>query len=419
MIRFDEAQERLLSGVKALGAERVAVDQCAGRVLADDVIAGFDMPAFDHTSMDGYAFASADFASDGPWEFPVRGESAAGGALPVFERGTACRIFTGARLPVGCDVIVPQEDVERSGDRVKVGRAPSASTGPQASNTGAQRAPLAGQWVRKRGADLAQGAIAIARGTRLHAGHAALAAGLDRASVMVARRPLVTVLCSGDELRAPGEGARTSEGVIPESNGTFVGAVSAGAGAIVRLAPFVRDELSSAEQAVRSALAGSDLLVTVGGVSVGDRDVMKAALEEAGVALDFWRVAIKPGKPICVGRAGATIVLGLPGNPASASLTFLLFGVPVLRAMQGDRSPLPARWRLPVEGSMKRSPGRMEFVRARIVVTGGAPRAVLFPNQASGAVTSFAEADALVVVPAEKERVDSGEILEVIRIADF
>ena len=402
MIRFDEAQERLLSGVKALGAERVAVDQCAGRVLADDVIAGFDMPAFDHTSMDGYAFASADFASDGPWEFPVRGESAAGGALPVFELGTACRIFTGARLPVGCDVIVPQEDVERSGDRVKVGRA-----------------PLAGQWVRKRGADLAQGAIAIARGTRLHAGHAALAAGLDRASVMVARRPLVTVLCSGDELRAPGEGARTSEGVIPESNGTFVGAVSAGAGAIVRLAPFVRDELSSAEQAVRSALAGSDLLVTVGGVSVGDRDVMKAALEEAGVALDFWRVAIKPGKPICVGRAGATIVLGLPGNPASASLTFLLFGVPVLRAMQGDRSPLPARWRLPVEGSMKRSPGRMEFVRARIVVTGGAPRAVLFPNQASGAVTSFAEADALVVVPAEKERVDSGEILEVIRIADF
>lgn len=402
MIRFDEAQERLLRGVRVLASERVAVDLCAGRVLADDVVAGFDMPAFDHTSMDGYAFASADFAGEGPWELPVRGESAAGGALPSFERGTACRIFTGARLPEGCDAIVPQEDVERGGDRVRV-----------------SRAAVAGQWVRKRGADLAKGAIAIARGTRLGPGHAALAAGLDRPAVTVARRPLVTVLCSGDELRAPGEGARPeSEGSIPESNGTFVAAASAGAGAIVRLAPFVRDDLASAERAVREALSGSDLLVTIGGVSVGDRDVMKAALEEAGVALDFWRVAIKPGKPLCVGRAGATTVLGLPGNPASASLTFLLFGVPVLRAMQGDRAPLPVRWRVPVEGGYKRSPGRMEFVRARLVVSGGAPRAVLFPNQASGAVTSFAEADALVVVPADKERVDPGEPLEVIRIAD-
>ncbi len=403
MIRFDEAQERLLRGVRVLAAERVAVDLCAGRVLADDVVAGFDMPAFDHTSMDGYAFAAADFVGEGPWDFPVRGESAAGGALPSFERGTACRIFTGARLPEGCDAIVPQEDVERSGDRVRV-----------------MRASAPGQWVRKRGADLAKGAIAVARGTRLGAGHAALAAGLDRPAVTVARRPLVTVLCSGDELRGPGEGARPeAEGSIPESNGTFVAAASAGAGAIVRLAPFVRDDLASAERAVREALSGSDLLVTVGGVSVGDRDVMKAALEEAGVALDFWRVAIKPGKPLCVGRAGATTVLGLPGNPASASLTFLLFGVPVLRAMQGDRAPLPVRWRVPIEGAYKRSPGRMEFVRARLVVSAGAPRAVLFPNQASGAVTSFAEADALVVVPADKDRIDPGEPLEVIRIADI
>ena len=402
MIRFEEAQERLLRGVRPLASERVSVDGSAGRVAAEDVIAGFDMPAFDHTSMDGYAFASADFTGAGPWELPVRGESAAGGALPSFERGTACRIFTGARLPAGSDTIVPQEDVERTGDRVKIARAPSA-----------------GQWVRRRGADLAQGTVAIARGTRLHAGHAALIAGLDRPSVTVARRPLVTVLCSGDELRGPGEGARKEEGAIPESNGTFVAAASTGAGAIARMAPFVRDDLPSAERAVREALAGSDLLVTIGGVSVGDRDVMKAALEEAGVALDFWRVAIKPGKPICVGRAGATTVLGLPGNPASASLTFLLFGVPVLRALQGDREPLPVRWRVQVQGSYKRSPGRTEFVRARLLAVGGAPRAVLLANQASGAVTSFAEADALVVVPAERERIESGEELDVIRIADM
>lgn len=400
MIRFDEAIERLLRGVRPLGSERVGVEESPGRVLGEDVVAGFDLPAFDHSSMDGYAFASADFAGDGPWEFPLRGESAAGGELPVLERGTACRIFTGARLPIGSDTVVPQEDVERGASTVRVARA---------------AAP--GHWVRKRGADLAAGAVAIARGTRMHAGHAALAAGVDRPTVFVARRPLVTVLCSGDELRAPGE--RGPEGSIPESNGTFVACAGRGAGAIVRVAPYVRDDLGAAERAVREALSGSDLLVTIGGVSVGDRDVMKAALEEAGVELDFWRVAIKPGKPLCVGRAPGTVVLGLPGNPASASLTFLLFGVPLLRAMQGDREPSPPRWRMPVEGSLRRSAGRMEFVRARIVASGGAPRAALLANQASGAVTSFADADALVVVPAERERVESGEALEVIRIADI
>ncbi|MEZ4312692.1 MAG: molybdopterin-binding protein [Polyangiaceae bacterium] len=191
------------------------------------------------------------------------------------------------------------------------------------------------------------------------------------------------------------------------------------AGALVRVAPYVRDDLGAAERAVREALSGSDLLVTIGGVSVGDRDVMKAALEEAGVELDFWRVAIKPGKPLCVGRAAGTTALGLPGNPASASLTFLMFGVPLLRAMQGDREPLPARWRLPIEGNVRRSAGRLEMLRARLVWAGGAARAVLLPNQASGAVTSFAEADALVVVPAERERVDSGEVMDVIRIGDI
>jgi molybdopterin molybdotransferase len=400
VIRFDEALERLLHGVRVVACERVGVEDAPGRVLGEEIVAGLDLPAFDHSSMDGYAFAAADFAGEGPWEFPLCGESAAGGALPVLERGTACRIFTGARLPTGSDTVVPQEDVERTTSTVRVAR-PAAP----------------GQWVRRKGADLAQGAVAIARGTRLHAGHAALAAGLDRPTMLVARRPLVTVLCSGDELRAPGE--RGPEGSIPESNGTFVACAGRAAGAIVRVAPFVRDDLGAAERAVREALSGSDLLVTIGGVSVGDRDVMKAALEEAGVGLDFWRVAIKPGKPLCVGRATGTMVLGLPGNPASASLTFLLFGVPLLRAMQGDREPLPSRWKMPVEGSLKRSAGRMEFARARIVASGGAARAVMLPNQASGAVTSFAEADALVVVPAEKERVESGEVMETIRILDI
>jgi len=417
MIRFEEALDRLMRGVRPLGAERVPVDLAAGRVLAEELIAGCDMPAFDHSSMDGYAFASQDFGGSGPWEMAVVGESAAGGALPAFEAGTACRIFTGARLPAGCDAILPQEDVERAAS----GSSGAPSSSPRAGDrVKVARAPVPGVWIRKRGADLAEGATAIGRGTRLTAGHAALAAALDRPTAFVGRRPIVTVLCTGDELRAPGErpAGGHGDGSIAESNGTFVAAAGAAAGAMVRVAPFVRDDLEGAVRAVREALVASDLIVTIGGVSVGDRDVMKAALEEAGVALDFWRVAIKPGKPLCVGRAGATLALGLPGNPASASLTFLLFGVPVLRALQGDREPLPPRWRLPVEGSVKRGPGRMEFLRARIAFSGGAPRAVLLPNQASGAVTSFAEADALAVVPPERERVESGDVLDVIRIAD-
>ncbi len=404
MIRFEEALDRLLRGVRPLGGERVSVDEAVGRVLAEDIAAPFDLPAFDHSSMDGYSFAAADFGSGGPWEFQVVGESAAGRPLPSFQSGSACRIFTGARLPTGCDAVIPQEDVERlagaTGDVVRV-----------------QKAPAVGQFVRKRGADLPLGAVALSKGTRLSPGAVALAAALDRPTVLVTRRPLVTVLCTGDELRAPG--APGPLGSIAESNGVFVAATGRKVGALVRLAPYVPDDLGAAEKAVREALAGSDLLITIGGVSVGDHDVMKAALSEAGVELDFWRVAIKPGKPLCVGRSGSTVALGLPGNPASASLTFLLFGVPLLRAMQGDQNPLAPRLSMPVEGSLKRSAGRMEFVRARIVSSQGSPRAVLFPNQASGAVTSFAEADALVVVPAEKERVENGETLEVIRIAEF
>jgi len=163
------------------------------------------------------------------------------------------------------------------------------------------------------------------------------------------------------------------------------------------------------------------VVVTIGGVSVGDRDVMRAALEAAGVVIDFWKVKIKPGKPLAVGRAGAVQVLGLPGNPASASLTFLLFGMPLLRALQGDLAPLPPRLRAATRTTLLREPGREEFLRARLeggAVDGRELGVRLLPNQASGAVTSFAEADALAVVPADRGRVDEGSLLEVIRIAD-
>jgi molybdopterin molybdotransferase len=226
----------------------------------------------------------------------------------------------------------------------------------------------------------------------------------------------VTVLGSGDELRSPGDPPRP--GSIAESNGFFIAAAARAVGAIARIAPFVRDDAEASRIAVENALRGSDLVITIGGVSVGDRDYLKPALEAAGVALDFYRVAIKPGKPIVVGRAGATHVLGLPGNPASASLTFLLFAAPLLRALQGDARPVVPRLRGRVVGSVRRKPGREEFLRVKLDWAEGGLRAVILRNQASGAVTSFAEADALAVVPSDRDRVDDGDELELIRLAD-
>lgn len=400
MIPFTEALSRLLSSAEVLGPERVPLDEACGRVLAEDVAAPGPLPPFDYSSMDGYAIASGDLAGDGPFTLPVIGESAAGGDLPDLAPGSACRIFTGARLPAGADAVEMQERVERDGDTITI-----------------RERVKAGRNVRRRGEDLAEGAVALARGARLTPGKIALAAALDRPQLLVARRPVVTVLCSGDELRSPGEAGRP--GSIPESNGYFVAAAARAAGAIVRVAPFVLDEAEHARRAVADALRASDVVVTVGGVSVGDRDVMKAALEAAGVTIDFWKVKIKPGKPLAVGRAGHARIIGLPGNPASASLTFLLFGVPLLRALQGDAAPVPMRISASLHKAIERAPGREEFLRARIEQERGELRVRVMPNQASGAVTSFAEADALVVIPADKGFVEAGAPVEVIRIAEI
>ncbi|MFS8070648.1 MAG: gephyrin-like molybdotransferase Glp, partial [Byssovorax sp.] len=394
MLTFAEALARLLGSASPLGAERVSLDDAASRVLAEDLAAPAPMPAFDYSAMDGYALRSSDHLGAGPFQIPVVGESAAGQPLPALAPGSACRIFTGARLPEGADAVVMQEHVERAGDTITLGSAARA-----------------GAHIRRRGTDLEEGAIALRRGARLTPGRVALAAALDRPQLLVARRPVVTVLCSGDELRSPGTPA--SPGSIAESNGYFVAAQARAAGAIVRVAPFVRDDAAIARDAVQDALRGADVVVTIGGVSVGDHDVIRPALEAAGVTLDFWRVKIKPGKPLAVGRAGSAHVVGLPGNPASASLTFVLFGVPLLRALQGDAAPLPVRLRARIAGAVRREPGREEFRRARLAQGEAGLVAQLLTNQDSGAVTSFAEAEALVVIAADRAGVDEGETLEV------
>lgn len=400
-LSFEDALALLLADVRATSSERVGIYDADGRVLAEDLVAPFPLPPFDHSAMDGYAMAAASVPPS--LELPVEGTSAAGGSLPAYRAGTACRIFTGAPLPDGTDTVVMQENVtlDTAAKTIRLAEAPAPS-----------------QNVRKKGEDLASGAVALARGTRLAPGGLALAATLDRATLVCHARPVVTVLSSGDELRSPGDASRP--GSIVESNGLFVAAAARRAGAVARLAPFVADDLDATTRAVEAALSGSDLVVTIGGVSVGDRDLVRAALEAAGVRIQFHRIPIKPGRPILAGvHPSGARVLGLPGNPASASLTFLLFGVPLLRRLGGEAATRPEVRRLKVRGKAKSAIGRTDFLRGRIVDDAGEVSFAIAPNQSSGAVTSFAAATALAVVPPGRDHVQDGDVLDVLRIADI
>lgn len=402
MLPFDEALAKLIASVTPLDSERVGIFEACDRVLRADVVARRPLPGFDHSSMDGYALRVADLGE----AMEIAGVSAAGDPPSDAPPGAVVvRVYTGAPIPLGMDAVVMQEDItvsERDGKKYA-----SFSVRPNA-----------GAWIRRRGEDLSEGAVGLRLGQRLGPGHVALAAAMDRASLVVARKPTVTVLGSGDELRSPGDTPRPND--VVESNGFFVAAAARKAGAIARLAPFVRDDPADTERAVAAALRGTDVLVTIGGVSVGDRDYVRPALERAGVVIDFYKVAMKPGKPLTVGRtAHGGVVLGLPGNPASSALSFSLFGVPVLRALQGDSNVFPLRTRMRVEGRLERKPGRTEFARATLQRDERGTFARILPNQASGAATSFAEADALAIFDAERGSYAGGEELEVIRLSDL
>ncbi len=400
LIPYEQAIERALRGVARLAAERVGLDAAAERVLAEPLATVMPMPAFDYSAMDGYAVHAGDFAGNGPWTLPVVGESRAGLPGPALRHGSACRIFTGAAVPPGANAVVIQENVTRNGDYISLGERPRE-----------------GQNIRPAGADLAAGAVALEPGVRLTPGRLGLVAALDRAHVLVARQPVVTILSTGDELRAPGmPGAPSS---IPDSNSFVIAAMCRRVGALARAMPLVGDDVGRTTQEIQRALRGSDLVVTIGGASVGDHDLVRPAMSAAGVQMHFWGVAIKPGKPVAVGEHAASKVLCLPGNPASAAVTFLLFGVPILRAMQGERRVHPRRLPLRIIGSHRRRPGREEYLRATLQVHDRELCAVLPASQSSGAVTSLAEADALVVLSADLDRIENGDRCPVIQLCDL
>lgn len=395
MLSVADALTRLLTNVAELPVERVPLDAALGRVLRETLRAEGPLPPNDYSAMDGYAVDTRSLVGDGPWDLPIVGESRTGRIAPALAPGGACRIFTGAGIPGGADAVVMQENVVVSGGVARFAARPGA-----------------GDHIRRAGEDMTTGMVALAEGVRLGPYHLGLAAALDRAELTVSRAPRVTILCTGDELRAPGSAPRA--GTIPESNGIALSAMARRASASVTRTESCPDDAAEATKRIGAALDASDVVVTVGGVSVGDYDVVRPALEAAGVTLDFYKVAIKPGKPLTVGRRGATILLGLPGNPVSAQVTFALFGLPLLRTLTGERPVLRATRTFRLGKPLRQKPGRQGYYAASISGDVATPLA----GQASGSAVSLAHADALVIVPATSSGLEAGASVEAVLLDD-
>ncbi len=401
MLSIPEALEKMLAAFAPLPNERVAIDDALGRCLAAPIASRVALPGFDNSAMDGYAVCASDLAAatrDAPVRLEVTIESRAGSSPDLrLDRGAA-RIFTGAPVPNGADAIVMQEDVTREGD-VAIFTQPA----PRSAH------------VRARGSDLAIGDVAVEAHTPLGPGELAMLAAQRVAAVYVPRRPIVAILSTGDELR--GISDAPAPGTLVDSNSYALAAQVREAGGIARVLPPARDDEREIEARLREALQ-ADVVVTSGGVSVGDHDLAHVAFARCGVEVGFWKVKMKPGKPILFGRTGAVPVIGLPGNPVSAFVTFEVFVRPGLRRMLGDAAPYRRRHRVRLATPHQRKPGRTELVRARIDVDGGELVAAFHPLQGSGSLPSCVGLEALVVLPEDRGTFHAGDALDALLLHD-
>ena len=384
LLPLDEALQRLALAAAAhrlTEVEDLSTFDARGRVLAAEVRATIAVPGADNSAMDGYALRAADVPAAGT-VLPVSQRIAAGHVGDALQPGTAARIFTGALVPEGADAVVMQEQCEP----VDGGAAVRVNT-----------VPAAGLAIRRRGEDVAEGAVVLAAGTRLSPQALGLAASVGVARLPVLRRPRVAILCTGDELAMPGEPLRP--GALYNSNRFTLRALAEAAGCAVTDLGNVPDRLDATREALRKAAAGHDLIVTSGGVSVGEEDHLKPAARAEG-RLENWQLAIKPGKPLAFGAirrpdGREALLLGLPGNPVSSFVTWLLAVHEVLAALQGLPGGLPPALPLVAGFDWPRPDKRREFLRVRV---GGDGRLVLFENQGSGVLTSTVWADGLVDV---------------------
>jgi molybdopterin molybdotransferase len=389
----EEAQRLVLARVRPLGSEPVAVAAAAGRVTAQDVRALVDLPPFASSAMDGFAVRAADL----PGTLEIVDEAAAGSpASRTLAPGEAIAISTGGVVPAGADAVIPVESVVVYDNSVEIGTAADA-----------------GANVRPRGGDVAAGEVVVFAGSRLAAQQVGALAAAGVAELSCGRRPRVAVLATGSELVAPG--TPLAPGQIYESNVVMLAAALAAAGADIEIAPPVADDEASHREALERALA-ADVLVTSGGVSVGPHDLVRRIEGELGVEEVFWRVAIKPGKPVSFGVRGGTLVFGLPGNPVSALVGSELFVKPALRALQGLAEPLPRLEPGRLASALRRDEARDEFVRARTSLDRDAVVLEPLRGQASHMIARTAAADALVHVPRGTGELAAGAAVSWLRL---
>ncbi|HRM68696.1 MAG TPA: molybdopterin molybdotransferase MoeA [Thauera phenylacetica] len=378
MLSFDEACERLLGFVRPVReVEEVDTMFAAGRVLAVDQHSTIDQPPMDNSGMDGYALRAGDVPVAGT-RLPVSQRIPAGSVGHELAPGTAARIFTGAPLPPGADTVVMQELCEHDGDYVIV-------------NT----VPRLGEAVRRMGEDIAVGDLILPAGLRLTPQAVALAASVGLAQLPVLRRVKVAVFSTGSELVMPGE--PLPPGGIYNSNRFMLRGLLAALGCEVEDFGIVPDRLDATREVLRRAAEGHDLILTSGGVSVGEEDHVKPAVEAEG-SLDMWKIAMKPGKPLAYGHVHGAAFIGLPGNPVSSFVTFLMMVRPFLLATQGVREVAPGSLMLRADFDWPRPDRRREFLRARMNAHGGVE---LFANQGSAALNSTVWANGLVDIPAD------------------
>jgi molybdopterin molybdotransferase len=402
LLTLDEALERLLGAVAPLPAathETVSTFDALGRVLQQDVRSALDVPPQDNTSMDGYAMRAADVPAAGTL-LPVSQRIPAGVVGEPLQPGTAARIFTGAQVPPGADAVVMQEQCEAVEQSVRI-------------NT----VPVSGQWIRRRGEDVQAGATVLPSGARLTPQALGLAATVGAATLQVARRPRVALFSTGDELAMPGEPLKP--GAIYNSNRFTLRAAIQALGCDCTDLGIVPDRLDATRDALRRAAQGHDLIVTSGGVSVGEEDHLRPAVQAEG-RIELWQIAIKPGKPLAFGAVNrpdgsAAHIIGLPGNPVSSFITFLLMVRPVLLRLQGATALSPVRVKQRADFDWPKPDKRREFLRVRRNAAGGLD---LFPNQSSGVLTSAVWGDGVVDTPSGQP-IARGDLVDFLSFAEW
>ena len=400
LISVEDALHRVLASSHRLEPESVAIDDAHGRTLSAPLHAKRTQPPFDASAMDGYAVRGEDIATIGS-ALRVIGESAAGhafhGEIGAME---AVRIFTGAPVPDGADTILLQEYAKREGDTVIV-----------------ETSEAIGRHIRKTGLDFAEGAILLEAGHRLNERSLALAAAMDHGHVEVYRKPRVTILATGDELVRPGEAARHDE-IVASNHLTVAALVRAAGGEPIQLG-IAGDSFFALERGILAAEAErADVLITLGGASVGDHDLVQSALTRRGMELGFWRIAMRPGKPLIHGKLGDMSILGLPGNPVSSYVCARLFLTPLIRAMQGDPNAARDLSEAAILGcAVRQNDKRQDYLRSELVIDpDGLPVVTPYEVQDSSMIRVCSEAGALVIRMPNAPAQEKGEKCRIIRL---